>query len=150
MPAPSKFNLDVATKIIHHARMGRYRVSAAALVGISDRTLKGWVQRGTRNKEDAEAGAAELDEFGRFVIELLAAEAEAKSACEGTIFKAALAGDVKAAHIWLRHRYPKDWGIQRVEVTGKDGEPLLDGARERLVERIREKRAAAEKGPVRH
>lgn len=148
MPAPSKFNLDIATAIVRHARMGRFRNAAAALVGISERTLKAWVQRGQQNLAALDAGTVEgYDEFGLFVKELLQAEAEARSACEGTIYKAALQGDVKAAALWLKHKCPADWGTNRVEVTGKDGAPIFEGSRDELRARIEERVRAATQSP---
>lgn len=147
MPAALKLNLDIAAAIVRHARMGRFRAACAALVGISERTLKTWVQRGKTNLDAFEAGTVDaLDAFGLFVKELLAAEAEARSAVEGVIFKAALGGDVKAGLAWLKHKCPTDWGTQRVEVTGKDGAPIFEGARDELRRRIEERVRAATKG----
>lgn len=141
----SKFNLDVAQRIIDLVRAGSTRANAAARVKVSDRTLKLWVQKGRRNLEAQEAAAAEVDEYGLFVEELLQAEATVSSAAEGVLFKAMKEGGqlgLRAAMFFLKHRGGPEYRT-RVEQVGRDGESIHEGARDRLRERLAEKRAAA-------
>jgi len=149
----SKFTPETAQKIVDLVAAGSTRYHAAARVKISDRTLKLWVQKGRRNLDAIEAGTAELDDYGLFVEELLRAEATVATYAEGVVLKSMKDGSpelkLKAALAWLKYRGGPEWR-SRVEQVGRDGEPVHDGARERLAARIAEKRAALGDKPVTH
>lgn len=141
----SKFNSEIAQKIVDLVAAGSTRYHAAARVKVSDRTLKLWVQKGKRNLDAIEAGTGELDDYGLFVEELLRAEAGVATFAEGVVLKSMKEGSpdlkLKAALAWLKYRGGPEWRT-RVEQVGRDGEPVHDGARDRLAARIAEKRAA--------
>lgn len=150
----SKFCAEVAQKVVDLVARGATRGNAAAQVGVTDRTVKLWVTKGRRNLDAVEAGG-ELDEYGLFVGELLRVEATITSKAGATLVELLQNGPpelrLRAATTWLKYRGGPEWRI-RVEQVGRDGEPVHDGARDRLAARIAEKRAALGGGdkPVTH
>ena len=52
---------------------------------------------------------------------------EANDLVEDALYQAAISGNVRAIEIWLYNRSPEKWADRRqskVEMTGKEGEPL--------------------------
>ena len=111
---PSTLTVLNAGKVLAHVRNGLWRYNAAALIGVSHRTIEGWVARGNKEILAAEAvlertGAMpKLKRYGQFVVDLLAAEAEVEGKLVGVVFREAVYGTDAMARIhaakWLLER----------------------------------------------
>lgn len=86
----SKFCTPVCRSILVAVRKGLPRSYAAALAGISERTLKTWVSLGRENLMVVDAGEAELDALGTFALALFEAESAARAELLGVIRRAAI------------------------------------------------------------
>jgi transposase len=87
---------------------GNNRQTAAAAAGISERTLRRWLQDARRRGEESP--------FWPFLAALKKAEAEAVVSALTFINRAARKGAWQAAAWWLERRYPEHWGRQRDEI----------------------------------
>lgn len=56
MPTPTKFTDPVRRKILGALQLGASRPTAAAIGGVSDETLRRWLERGKRMDEDSASG----------------------------------------------------------------------------------------------
>lgn len=155
MSRPIKINDDRSLKIVSAIRDGNTRATAAALAGISTRTLYDWMQRG---KPDDETGEYPDDDYGKLHASVLVADAECERDLVASIRTASLVrrdsegnaipGDWKAALEFLQRKNPGEWGRvdrSKVELTGKDGGAVavdVSGARDLLaagLERLKPK-----------
>jgi hypothetical protein len=84
---------------------GNNRETAAAAAGISERTLRRWLQDARRRGDESP--------FWPFLAALKKAEAEAVMGAITLINRAARKGAWQAAAWWLERKYPEHWGRQR-------------------------------------
>ena len=105
---PTKYSAARHELIIKAIRAGNTRASAAAHAGVTSMTIVNWIRRRPEFRDD-----------------VIAAEAECEIQAVGVIQDAALK-DWRAAKWWLERRCQENWGQRsRLEVTGKDGRPLV-------------------------
>jgi len=144
---PTKFNADVAERLLNAIRLAAPMETACAIAGIHRDTLHDWSRRGAAHLETAvleyekrdEKGTLKKDQQGqpwlllrdarsRALAEFSDALKRAMAECEvrdlGRIEKAAGAGVWQAAAWRLERRYPERWGRRRVELTGANGGPM--------------------------
>lgn len=144
MPA-SKFTAARAAQVVAHVRGGLFRYVAAELVGVSERTLDNWTAKGKDNllaidreadDPDHEGPRTRVDRFGRFLGDMLAAEAEAEARVLGVVHELATdcsdpAVKLRAATWYLERKKALRYGraALRVDIgTGApgDGEDVID------------------------
>lgn len=97
---PTKFNDDVASRIINAVKAGNYLEAAAAFAGISKGTLYDWMRTGTRSK------AGKLKAFSD-AVEQAMGEAEVRHVLK---ISEAAKNDWKAAAWHLERKHHKRWG----------------------------------------
>ncbi|KAA0888713.1 hypothetical protein [Oryzomonas rubra] len=116
---PTKFNQDVADKIIAAIRNGNYMDVAAAFGGITKETLYAWMREGASKTKGP------MHEFSDSVRKALA---DAEATDLALIRKAALDGAWQAAAWRLERRFKSRWG-KTIDVTNdlknKTNEELL-------------------------
>lgn len=107
---PTAWSLGVQASIVEALREGLYRVTAAQLAGICERTLYNWIERGEAGEEP----------YCAFLQACKRAEAEAEHDIIATVRRGAEGWQSKA---WIaERRWPKRWaGRVRVAVTEEIG-----------------------------
>lgn len=113
MGRPTKLTPEVQERILRAIRLGATREVAARAAGVDERTFYRWLQRGE---------AAKSGQYCQF------RQAMARAESEGEITHLeAIAADGGAGSKWiLSRRHPERWTeVQRHEVSGKDGTPLV-------------------------
>lgn len=113
----TKLTPPLQQKLVQALRAGNYIETACEYAAIHPDTYYEWMKRG---ESDAPSNQI-YREFRRAVKE---ARAAAEIECVARIRMAGSKGNVKADMWFLERSYPDRWGRRRVEVTGKDGEPL--------------------------
>lgn len=110
MARPTKLTPDVSKKIVDAIRLGATYELAANYAGINYDTFNEWIKKGKsgRNKE--------FSEFSELVRK---AEGDAAIGWLAKVEKAASDGDWHAATWKLERRYPRDYGKQLIEHSGK-------------------------------
>lgn len=132
------FTSEIREAILGWIEAGRSRKNAAAMVGVGERTIQRWVERGRENLEaiDAEAEGVVLDDYGAFLQRLIQGEAYARGRLLDRIDKAG-AKDWHA-DAWLLERLDhREYGRHhRIEgiVRDEDGDEVSAG--DLLVEKI--------------
>jgi transposase len=117
---PQKLTPEVAERLLLALRGGNYRKVACDYAGISQRTLRYWLQLGRERPKSRYA------EFRRQVI---TAEREAEMAMVGTILRAAK-DDPKHAEWWLARKYPDRWAKREEHrIAGPGGGPIQTEAK---------------------
>jgi len=123
----TRFGPEVVDRIVAHVNEGHTFVSAAAVCGISLRTIHHWLRRG-RDAVSALGQGIEPDEADRpyvdFVMRVYAAEAECAGTAVAAIKKAWMAGDWKAAAWWLERRRNDEYGLKQVVVQETVDAPI--------------------------
>ena len=128
---------EIVEQVRDQVRIGNTLVSAAALAGIGERTIRRWLADGERIAEETELedGASEegtLSEQGRALLRFFRvvrlAQAEAARDCVVSI-KIAGVNTWQAAAWWLERRYPEIWGRKRVQVVPTQGCPYCSAMR---------------------
>jgi hypothetical protein len=109
-----KLTPDVQQRIIQAIALGAPYKQAAAYGGVVYSTFAEWMQKG-------EEGKKPYDELYAAVKQT---EAVALVGWLAKIERAANEGTWQAAAWKAERRFPEDFGRQRLEVTGRDGEPL--------------------------
>jgi hypothetical protein len=100
---------DAHTAIVRAVKTGVTRKAAAFIGGISDRTLRTWVERGATGEEP----------FASFADDLAEAESEVEQAMTATVLHCAIKKkDWRAAQAWLEKRVP-EW--RPGPANGQDG-----------------------------
>ena len=140
---PSVFTPETREKILSALRAGNYRVAACKFAGISDETLRDWINRGKRGEPA----------YLEFLEQVKQAEAQAEASLVATIRKAA--GDHWQAAAWLLERkYVTRWGRrdlswERMQREARqaaqaqvDAIPLEELERMVLAEKARRERAS--------
>jgi Transposase len=105
---PSRYSPEMRKAICEVLRVGVTRACAARHAGVSDDTLRAWMERHAEFAEAVEK--AEADCEARMTARLYQ-----EATREG--------GDWRAALAWLKCRRPAEWG-DKVEVAGADGGPI--------------------------
>lgn len=146
---PSKATSDRLDRLVALLRAGNYRKTAAAAVGISPRTLNGWIRDGRANYEAAQVDPSKLDEFGLFFELVSQAEADAEAGCvAGVIELAYRKGDGALLLRFLERRYPDRWGRRSLEVTVSTADAAAEAEEHRRDLRDRLERAIANFDPT--
>lgn len=113
---PTKFDKEVASRIIDAMKRGAWKKTAALWAGIDYGTLRRWLRKGKLDPDS---------DLGRFRQQLL----EAETLCEIKAGQVALAGamkDPKIAIDWLRVRHRSRWRTQdKVQLAGDPKHPLM-------------------------
>lgn len=113
---PTKFNEDVAQKILAAVELGAYRKTAAKNAGVPYRTLVQWL---------TDAKKRPRSELGRFRAALDEAESKAEMRLTSVAYAAAVR-DPDYALRFLSVRWRKRWNPrQRVELSGDPKRPLF-------------------------
>jgi hypothetical protein len=109
---PTKLTATVQDTICEALRRGCYYETAAALAGISIRTLRNWLRAGARARDD-EAHGRVLDPYERLLAEFLVACRQAEAEMEHTALgEISRHGEKEwTAHAWrLERRWPEKYG----------------------------------------
>lgn len=144
-----KFGRLCCSAILAALRKGATHRLAATTAGIDPRTLKTWLANGRANlllldQHDAGDWPAdqpppELDKFGRFTLEVYAAEGEPELAAVESWTKAARK-DWRAASDWLRRRRPAEYSevaqIRRVAIDDEGRVQQADSPEEALLDKF--------------
>lgn len=126
---PTKVGV-VGPRLIAAVRTGLGGYSAARLVGLHHKTYYNWLDRGRLDfeaeiKVEEETGQRpESSPYSRFYQDICHAEAEVEQHAVA-IWRQAMPTDWRAAEAFLKRRFPDNWGGEKLEVTGKDGGPVL-------------------------
>lgn len=114
---PTKFDAEVASRILSALSLGAWKKTACAWAGIDYTTFKRWMRRG-RDEPDT---YPELADFARKVE-------QAENGCEIRAGRKAFEGaleDPKLALEWLKVRHRRRWSPkQEVRVSGDAKNPL--------------------------
>lgn len=113
MPRPTKLTPEVQTTLAFALAEGATIEHACDYAGINADTFYDWMKRG-------EAGDPGFSEFSETITR---ARGRGIVTDLGTISKAVLAGDWKAAAWRLAHRYPAEYG-QKVRLQGDPQQPI--------------------------
>lgn len=98
MPRHTALTPEVHTAIVRAVKTGVTRKAAAYIGGVSDRTLRTWVERGAEGEEP----------FATFADDLAEAESEVEQAMTATVLHCAVKKkDWRAAQLWLEKRVPE-------------------------------------------
>lgn len=116
--------------VVDLVRAGMRPSKAGEAVGLSRKTVNGWINRGSTEIARIEKGEepTEIERpYAEFAQNLIKAEAESQAGLVLAWFKEARQGDWKAAQAFLAKRFPDEWGdsnTMRVEVSGVNGGPI--------------------------
>jgi transposase-like protein len=114
MPLPRKYSAEVHKIIVDALADGNYRRTAAALAGITEDTLRNWLDAADEGNE----------ELAQFAADVRAAETSAEAELVKVV-KASAIEDWHAAAWILTHRHAGQWGNStKTEITGANGGPL--------------------------
>lgn len=146
------FSAEVAAQIVGFAESGLPRKYCAAKMGIGERTLQRWVAKGRDNLEQVEdsQGETPIDDYGRFMMNLVQAEAYARGDLWETIKKAA-GTKVKPkdwhAAAWILARLDhREFGQHhRLEAAVTDGQGHEVDAADIILEKLLEVKAKRER-----
>ena len=103
-----RYNADVHARIVNALRIGAYQVHAAKAARVSPDSLAKWLRKGRAGDERYAQFASDCDE----------AMAQFANRLQGTITKAAIAGDWKAAAWDLERRYPEQYARKAEPAVG--------------------------------
>lgn len=119
---PTKFDPELAKRVIDLIRVGNFVETAAAACGVHRATLYRWLERGDRQREGV------LRDFSDAVAK---AQAESESRDLLLIAKAALS-DWRAAAWRLERRWPRRFGPQVHVSVRQEIEDMLAHCKKRL------------------
>lgn len=101
MAPPSRLTPSIEAKILSVLQTGVSIKTAAAHVGLAERTVQRWVARG----RDAKTG-----KYRDFALAVDKAREDAQILCAAVWRQAVQKGDWRAARAFLERRYPDEWG----------------------------------------
>lgn len=144
---------DVQDQIVTLLRLGAYRKDAARVAGVSRSTFYAWLQRGQANLDAVAAGApgAELDEWGLFLEEIEAAEAQARVTCGTQVVQMAVAlGKPDVLLKFMAARWPDLYGRRKLEIVRSTADVAAEAEEKRraLQEMIAERKRRLAERPV--
>jgi len=113
---PTKFRPETRKKILNAIRLGLPIVKACNVSGIDYNTYRNWETRALERKEP---------EYIEFFQECERAKDEREAMHLNNIVQAARDGTWQASAWFLERSLPQSYALKnRVELTGKDGEPI--------------------------
>lgn len=130
----SKFTPSIRERILEHVRGGLFRMNAAELVGVGERTLQRWCEKGREEIDELDKGERKrLGAYGTFLVRLLCAEAEVEAQLVGVVHTLANysidpALRFKAAAWYLERKANLRYGRGALRVEHVHGEGTGDGA----------------------
>jgi transposase len=101
--APSRFEPEIAKKVLDLLARGNYIETAAAAAGVSKVTIYTWLKRGARSRKGP---------FHDFAVAAEKAQAEAEVLDLARLEKMAMKGDFRAISWRLERRNARRWGPQ--------------------------------------
>jgi transposase len=119
MPPEPKLTPEVIERVALVVRAGGTFEVAAAVAGVSERTLYDWMHRGDPARA---AGRDALHRQLRAAVE--AARAERETILVAQMTRAASRGSWRAAAWLLERQFPSRWGPERMLSTAADAEHL--------------------------
>lgn len=126
---PTKFNDEIATRIVTLIEAGNYIETAAAAAGISKETLFDWLRKGA---------AQNKGKFKDFSDSVYRAVGKAEAIDVATIGKAARDGDWRASAWRLERRNSKRWGRKdRIDFGKFDPKEMSEEELERIIAEAR-------------
>ncbi|MBZ9715506.1 hypothetical protein [Deinococcus multiflagellatus] len=117
----TKLTPALQEKFIRAVRAGNCVETCCDYVGINPDTYYEWQKRGQQ-------GGAANEIYREFRAAVLDAQASAEIESVARIRLSGQKGNWRADAWYLERRHPDRWGRQRLELTGKDGEPVTPGA----------------------
>lgn len=120
----------IGPAVVDLVRAGMRPHKAGEAVGLSRKTVNGWMNRGANELARIEKGEEPIEvekPYAEFAQNLVKAEAESQAGLVLAWFKEARQGDWKAAQAFLSKRFPDEWGDSntvRLEVSGVNGGPI--------------------------
>lgn len=124
----TKLTPEVQKRIADAIRLGAIFEHASLYGGITASCLYNWLKKGGNEKSRRENGGVpdeKLTPFVEFFDAIKSAEGTAVVGWLMRIEKAATDGEWTAAAWKLERRYPDVYGKRTVEVSGKDGGPVV-------------------------
>ena len=142
-----RFGPKVCDDVVAWLALGNFREAACKRAGITDRTLRRWLEKGRQELEAAEADvgpdddldASKLGPYARFLRRVEETEANVENGLvQSLVFDPEARPEDK--RWFLERRHPKRYGkgAMRLELTGDNGGPLevnID-ARQALLSRL--------------
>lgn len=122
----TKLTPEIHKDIIVRLRAGGLIESVAREVGITPRTIRRWMNRGSFEQDKRDKGGApntELDHLSLFFMDVNSALAEAEGRA---VVKITSSDDWRAAAWFLEHKFPKKWGKQLNVHLENEYERMLD------------------------
>lgn len=104
-------------RFIQVIRAGNFIETACEYVGIHPDTYYGWMER-------AKQGGPRNQIYVEFAKDVQNARASVEIEVVARIRLEGNKGNLKANIFFLERSFPERWGRRRLELTGKDGEPL--------------------------
>lgn len=120
MARPHKFTRDHVDRLMRGIRMGLTYNLACMYAGISYDVFNNWRDGKFPRVLDDDQKQMKFE----FIDMLTRAEGDAAARHMSTVMQAAAQGDWKASAWALERRWPEDYGMRKMEVTGKDGGPI--------------------------
>lgn len=113
----TKLTPELQQRFVQAVRAGNWIEPCCDYVGIHPDTYYHWMERGR-------AGGARNQIYAEFSEAVMHARATAEIESVARIRLAGSKGNLKADIFFLERSFPERWGKQRIELTGKDGQPL--------------------------
>lgn len=116
MPRPTKITPEAAERIVGAVMVGAPLELAATAGGVTDRTVRRWLERGRREKKGP---------YAAFAKSITEAQVRLLTRHLAVVDKAGLQGDWRASAWKLAHVFPAQFGgPNQLEVSGKGGKPI--------------------------
>jgi transposase len=132
--APSKLTPEVQDGVCRMIRAGQRLEVAAAVAGVSDRSVRSWMAKG-------ELAGATNARYRAFRLAARQAEVDAEAILVTRVSKAAAAGSWRAAAWLLERRFPERWAAGRWRDDDASSLPAASAAAQ-IRDELAQKRAA--------
>jgi transposase-like protein len=122
----TKLTSGLQSELLAMLTTGAYIEHACKAVGLHPATYYNWINLGQEYANDLELGKTPNKKsrvFFEFFEAVERARARTATRVVGLVMRAA-EKDWRAGAFWLERSFPKEWGRQRLEVSGPDGEPI--------------------------